>query len=148
MGNVSADFRVAGRWIILLIVAAAVTIVAELIGEGIRMAQAAWDTIADQGLERRPKALSVAATIRLTLFVGIMEAAVLFTTALALAAEPAFSFGLLRRAIVPLATLLLLPEALGRWLAWSHRPQGKASALLGCFLIIAGATALVWVLAL
>lgn len=68
MNGASADLREVGCWL-LLTTATALMIGLELVGAGLRALSAAWDAAADQGLERRSKIVTIAAAVRLTLFV-------------------------------------------------------------------------------
>lgn len=151
INSVNADMRPAGRWLLLLTVAIALTISIELVGAGLRATSLAWDAVTDQALERRPlerrpKVVSVAAAVRLTLFAGLLTVAVLFVGLYTLVAEPSFSTGLLQHYVVPLVALLLVPEAIGRWAAWSRRPRGRVIGLLGVLMIIGLMIGIAWFL--
>ena len=146
LNSVNADMHPAGRWLLLLTVAIALTIGFELVLAGLRATSLAWDAVTDQALERRPKVVSVAAAVRLTLFAGLLTVAVLLVGLYTVVAEPSFSKGLLQHYIVPLVALLFVPEAIGRWAAWPRRPRGRVVGLLGVLVIIGLMIGIVWFL--
>jgi len=145
MNGVSADLRQAGRWLLLLTTAAALITGLELVGEGLRAASMAWDAVADQGLERRPKVVTVAAAVRLTILVGLMTIVVIAVGLFGLTLDTPFSVGLVRY-YAALSVFLLLPELLGRWIAWRKVPQHRPARLAGTLAIFASVLLISWLL--